>query len=576
MTRAPAGAAAVDVSGLSWTPLGRHHPVLVDVTLRVSPGERVLLTGPSGSGKSTLLRALAGVLEGNDPGELRGRVLVDGSADPPPVGRVGLLVQDPADARVAGRVGRDVAFGPENAGVPREEIWRRVGEALEAVGFPYGIDHATSAVSGGEGQRLALAGVLALRPGLLLLDEPTSMLDEESAERVRSAVVAAAARTSTTLVVIEHQLTGWVDVCERLVVLGPGGVVVADGPTESILAGHGAELAARHGVWVPGEADPEPLEVPADLCGSIPSPPTPPRAWTRDAQLVTADDVGLRRRARRGLRVAARGGGDVSSTALEGISAAVRAGRVHAVTGPSGAGKSSLVGVLTGLVRPTAGAVRAEPPWAAGLSARPADWSSTDLARRLGWVPQRAESSVVGRTVAETLLATARALGRDDESSRRRAGRLLEVLGLSGRAGSNPHRLSGGELRRLALATAVLHGPPLLALDEPTVGQDRHTWAATSGVVLAARAAGAAVLTASHDPGFLAYADDRTPLVNGRMGPSGPVVPTEVPGRVVSRGRGDAVTRLPEGSRAAGDSGVDGSPRVSGVSRVDGGGRVAG
>ncbi|HZK60416.1 MAG TPA: ABC transporter ATP-binding protein, partial [Cryobacterium sp.] len=159
--------------------------MLHEITLRALPGERILLAGPSGSGKSTLLRALAGVLTTTDSGDLGGVVTVDGQ-DPHGGGSpVGLLVQDPADAMVAQRVGRDVAFGPENIGLPRERIWPRVRAALDAVGFPYGIDHPVDAVSGGEAQRLALAGVLALGPRLVLLDEPTSMLDLFSAATVR-------------------------------------------------------------------------------------------------------------------------------------------------------------------------------------------------------------------------------------------------------------------------------------------------------------------------------------------------------------------------------------------------------
>src|SRR4029079_4967391 len=128
---------------------------------------RVLLAGPSGSGKSTLLRALAGVLTTTETGDLTGSVLVDGS--PPAGSSVGLMMQDPTDALVAGRVGRDVAFGPENFGMPRDQIWSRVLSSLASVGFPYDENHPTNALSGGETQRLALAGVLALTPRLVLL-----------------------------------------------------------------------------------------------------------------------------------------------------------------------------------------------------------------------------------------------------------------------------------------------------------------------------------------------------------------------------------------------------------------------
>jgi len=158
---AVAAGALVEVRDLTWRPFGRRDPVLAGITLRIEAGSRVLLAGPSGSGKSTLLRALAGVLTTTETGDLTGSVLVDGS--PPAGSSVGLMMQDAADALVAGRVGRDVAFGPENFGMPRGQIWSRVRLALASVGFPYGEDHPTAALSGGEAQRLALAGVLIRR-----------------------------------------------------------------------------------------------------------------------------------------------------------------------------------------------------------------------------------------------------------------------------------------------------------------------------------------------------------------------------------------------------------------------------
>ncbi len=516
--RSVTGPAAVAVDGLSWTPAGRRAPVLDRVELSIEPGERVLLVGPSGAGKSTLLRALAGLIDVTEVGEQTGQISLDGSTEHPAAGRVGLLVQDPSDARVAGRVGRDVAFGPENLALPRHLISERVAQSLAAVGFPYGPQHATSALSGGEAQRLALAGVLALQPGLMLLDEPTSMLDELSAQQVRSAVLDASG--DSTLIVVEHQIEGWVDLVDRLIVLGPRGSVVADGPVGSVLASQGQSLADEFGIWVPGVADPTPVELPAAWCA-----PAAPFGGLADLSgeeapvVVTADQVGLLRRPARPLTVARRR--PAPTAAVLEVSLSVRAGQVHALRGRSGAGKSSLLSLLSGLAAPSMGAIRASAPVAGGLDPRPHRWTSPQLAARMGWVPQRAEAAVVGATVSESLLATARVLAGHDAAALRRAqdraDALVETLGLAAHLRQNPHRLSGGEQRRLALASALVHGPAVLALDEPTVGQDRHTWAATCGVMTSAAAAGVAVVAATHDPRLAAFEDATTTLEAGRV-----------------------------------------------------------
>ncbi|MGZ4695829.1 MAG: ATP-binding cassette domain-containing protein [Oryzihumus sp.] len=507
-----AAGSRVEVDRLTWRPFGRREPVLADLSLTLEPGERMLLAGPSGSGKSTLLRALAGVLTTTESGDLTGSVLVDGA--PPAGAAVGLLVQDPADASVAGRVGRDVAFGPENLGMPRPAIWARVADALRSVGFPHGVDRATSALSGGEAQRLALAGVLALRPGLVLLDEPTSMLDPSSAAVVRAAVLDAVVDAGATLVLVEHQVEPWLDLVDRVVVLDGSGTRCADGPVRATLAAETTSLLAR-GVWVPGEGAPSPLPVDPGLCAPVGAAPA-----VEDA-LVEASSVTVTRAPRAGLGVPEQPGGPV--LALAEVTAGVRPGEVVAVTGPSGAGKTTLTGLLAGLEAPTTGSVvagaslRAARPapgaaptrvaGAAAVAPEPATWGSAELAARVGWVPQQAELAVVGRTVRDDVLATARRLGQDEAMAAARADGLLDTLGLAHVAGADPHHLSGGEMRRLALAGALAHGPAVLVLDEPTVGQDRLTWAAVAGVVLAARDAGLGVVVATHDPHLVAVAD---------------------------------------------------------------------
>ncbi len=458
----------VRVDGLTWRPLGRRAPVVAGLDLHVEAGSRVLLAGPSGAGKSTLLHALVGALGTTLAGDLGGSVTVDG--------RVGFVPQQPGDAVVADRVGRDVAFGPENVGLDRDETWRRVDRALEAVGLRQGRDHLTAALSGGELQRLALAGVLALEPDLVLLDEPTSMLDPVHAAAVRTAVADTVGAGRATLVVVEHHLEPWLDLVDRVVVLGDDGSVVADTTPAEFVRDHRDRLGEL-GVWMPGLPAPRPLEVDPDLV-------RPDRA----GPVVSAVDLTVHLRSR-SLR------GSTTTTALRGVAATVRPGGLTALTGPSGAGKSTLLAALGGLVAPDGGSV-------SGLVPEPSRRRSRDLAQGVGWSPQVPEHGFLAPTVAEEVALTARRCGRTVDT---RA--WLDLVGLGPLAGAHPYRLSGGEQRRLSVLAAVAHRPGLLLLDEPTVGQDRITWAAVAGIAVAAAAAGAVVATATHDELLVDLAD---------------------------------------------------------------------
>lgn len=247
---APAGA-AVSLRDFGWHYPGRQDASLAEVTTTVAPGERVLLLGPSGAGKSTLLQALAGVEQDPDGQSRSGEVLVDGVDPRDARGAVGFMHQDPETQVILSRVGDDVAFGLENLAVPREQIWPRVTEALDRVGLDLPLAHSTSALSGGQKQRLALAGVLAMRPRLLLLDEPTASVDHEGAQELCAAVARAVRDEGITLVVVEHRVALWEPVVDRVVVLDEHGRVAFDGPTRETL--HEARtLLQEQGTWVPG------------------------------------------------------------------------------------------------------------------------------------------------------------------------------------------------------------------------------------------------------------------------------------------------------------------------------------
>ncbi|MGH8791184.1 MAG: ABC transporter ATP-binding protein, partial [Stackebrandtia sp.] len=265
----------VELRGFSWRHAGRKAPAVREVDLKIGHGERVLLLGASGSGKSTLLAALAGLLP-DDSGEQTGEVLVDGEDARVRRDRVGIVFQDPETQLVMARAGDDVAFGLENRGMTAGEIWPRVDAALEAVGFPYGRDRDTRALSGGEQQRLALAGTLALEPSLLLLDEPTANLDPAGAREVREALVRSTTSREGTVVLVEHRVDEALPLVDRVVALAPGGGVLADGAPDTVFADCGEQLAAQ-GVWVPG------------------LPPVTRRPGGSPGEaLIVAEDVGLR------------------------------------------------------------------------------------------------------------------------------------------------------------------------------------------------------------------------------------------------------------------------------------------
>ena len=456
------GAASLSADAWSWTPAGHDTPVLDGVEVSIEPGERVLLLGASGSGKSTLLQAWAGVLGGDDEGHQAGALTIDGLIVGGARGRVGLLLQDPDAQLVLSRAGDDVAFGPENLGVPAPEIAERVHAALAAVGLAgLALDHDTSRLSGGQKQRLALAGVLAMRPGALLLDEPTAQLDPEGVEEVAAAVAALVADRSMTLLVVEHRVDVWAPLVDRVIVL-EGGLVVADGPTADVLEARGAELAER-GVWVPGRA------------------PAHPAASTRPAgdSLLVA----------RGLAVCPVGGDIVARD----IDLDVRAGEVLAITGPNGAGKSTLLLTLAGLLPAAEGTV------VAADGTRPVDWRSAELVGRLGVVFQNPEHQFVAPSVREELAVGPAALGREAEHVTSDIEALLDPLRLRHLAAASPFTLSGGEQRRLSVATALATAPPVLLLDEPSFGQDSRTWAELAALLAAHRDAGGAVVMATHD-----------------------------------------------------------------------------
>jgi energy-coupling factor transport system ATP-binding protein len=447
----------------------------------------VLLLGASGSGKSTLLTHLAGLVDARSGGEAEGELRVFGVPPGAARNRTALLLQDPESQVVMSRSGDDVAFGLENRGIPTDDIWPAVRAALEAVDWPYGPNRPTDQLSGGELQRLALAGILALQPDLLLLDEPTANLDPGGAAALRQALTRIAAERPLTMLLVEHRVADWLPLVDRVVVMAEGGGILLDGPPAEVFVGNDAVLD-RHGIWTP------------DHAGRRPTRPIPGAAVE---SVISAEQL------------SARAPLD-ERPIFARLDLVVRTGEALAIIGPNGSGKSTLARLLGGLLRPAIGEVTASEALAPGHAGAVIwRWPAGLLVTRIGSVFQDPEHQfLTGRVADELALGPIRA-GLPEAEARRRATELADRLRLDGVWEANPFTLSGGEQRRLSVATALATAPRVVVLDEPTFGQDRRTWDEMLSLLAGLVDSGRAVVMATHDRPLVEALADRTLVLRG-------------------------------------------------------------
>jgi energy-coupling factor transport system ATP-binding protein len=526
------GPPSVEAADLGWTYAGRSRPAIEGLTFRLQAGHVLLVLGPSGSGKSTLARALAGLVPNVLPGRWQGSLRVgelEVSETPARLlgERIGLVFQDPDSQLVMTRVDDEVAFGLENHGWPRSRMVSGVPAALAQVGLAGFEARSTVTLSGGEKQRLAIADVLAARPGMLILDEPTANLDPPGMHAIFEHLAALARRREHTIVLIEHRLEAALPLADDVLLIGYEGRQLAFAPAGDV---------GRSGAWVPrawqvtrqagdravGAIDPgvesvepvEPVEPAVDAAAEAAA--SDRRAVGGGALLLEAADMRV--------EYGADDGG--KRIALDGVSVSVRAGERVALVGPNGAGKSSLLFALAGLLRPAAGTVRlrALPP--NGEPAEPlrdpSRLSSNEIAARIGIVFQDPELGFVAGTARDEVSATARAMGgrrgpATGQAEDVEADRVLSRFGLGRLALEIPFRLSQGEQRRLSLAALALRPPAVLLLDEPTFGLDRRGTEAVLALLDDRRDLGQAQVLATHDPRLLPACDRVVALDRGRV-----------------------------------------------------------
>jgi energy-coupling factor transporter ATP-binding protein EcfA2 len=454
--------AIVKISNLFFRYKRAASPVFRGLNLIVGPGERVAVLGPSEAGKSTLALCLGALIPRMIKGEFHGQVEVAGSianlcrpreqAD-----RVGLLFQDFEAQLFCTRVDQEVAFGPENLGLARQELASRVQRALARVGLEGMVTRDPATLSGGQKQLLALAAILALEPRVLILDEPTTDLDPLRVEEIMEALDRLSLDQNLTLILLGEDLR-LARHCSRIVLLNHG-EVVADGPREHIW--RQVETFRRLGLRPPAlpalfhdlgqTALPVTLEEAIDQARHL--------GWeqvdNRNAGQAASpsNSPGPELLALRRVSFAYPG----SAPIFQDFSYSLRQGELTAILGPNGGGKTTLVKLLRGLLQPQAGELWTAP------GAQPL---------RVGFVFQNPDYQLFAEQVWEEVAFGPRQLGLDEDEVTRRVEQALDRVHLRDRAGEDPFSLTKGQRQRLAVAAVLALTPQVIILDEPTTGLD--------------------------------------------------------------------------------------------------------
>lgn len=495
---------ALSIDRLTFRYRDRADPTLRDVSFDLAAGELLLLAGSSGSGKTTLIRCINGLIPRSYKGELTGQIRILGQEiSGQPLAQisqmVGTVLQDPERQILGSRVRNEVAFGLENLALERDEIAARVHRALEYLGIAHLSERETFSLSGGEKQKLALAGVLAMRPRILLLDEPLASLDPASAQETL-AIVRRLCDEGLSVLMVEHRV-------EDVLAIRPDRVLfLADGQVRYLGAEAGLySVVDYHEIKIPAgmvierarrEPPPEAIRF---------SPADPPQGAPADVPLVSFESV--------------RFGYDRQAEVLQDLNLEIHRGDVIAVLGPNGAGKTTLVKHAIGLLKPQGGRVRIR-----GTDTR--NLSVAAIASTLGYVFQSPSHMLFAPTVREELAFGPRNLGHPPEIVIEEVQQAVDIVHMTGREDDPPLALSFGQQKRVSIAAILAMRSRILVMDEPTAGQDYRNYMEFMNAIL--RLPGfEAILFITHDVDLAVIFANRVLLVNdGRLVADGP--PQEV------------------------------------------------
>jgi energy-coupling factor transporter ATP-binding protein EcfA2 len=488
---------ALLVQDLSFRYRDRQELSIQDIAFDMHPGELLLLAGASGSGKTTLIRCINGLNPRSYKGELGGKVLLNGQDNRGlSLARisqmVGTVLQDPERQILGTRVLNEVAFGLENLGLSRPEIRQRASESLEYLGIAHLSGRETFNLSGGEKQKVALAGVLAMRPNILLLDEPLASLDPASSQEALR-LVRRLVDEGMTVLMVEHRV-------EDVLKIGPERVMfMMDGKIRYLGAAQGLNKAVDyHEVKLPAsmiieraadDPPPQPLEI---LPGSAQAEP---------AVLVQFENVVF--------------GYEREVDVLQGVNLSLRRGDVVAILGPNGAGKTTLVKHAIGLLKPKSGRVLVNGQDTQKLSV-------AQIANTLGYVFQSPSHMLFAQTVHDELAFGPTNLGHKPETIEKEVQDAIEIVNLTGREKDPPLALSFGQQKRVSIAAILAMRSRILVMDEPTAGQDYKNYMDFMDAILQLPSF-EAILFITHDIDIAVIFANRVLLVDqGRIVADGP------------------------------------------------------
>lgn len=511
------------------------HPAPNGVDLQVRPGEVVLLLGPSGSGKSSLSLSLNGLIPHVIAADVEGSVTVAGQPTMEATvaelsTTVAMVFQDPDAQIVTEAVFDEVCFGPENQLVDREGVVKRAEWALRRVGLWERRRDSPDVLSGGGRQRLAIACALAMNSPVIVLDEPTANLDPDALVDIYDTLTEIRRLDGRSIVLIEHNLDAAIPIVDRVLVLDAAGRLALSGGVGEVLRDRAEEVAAL-GVWLPvvtmaalrlraAGVDISPLPLtPAELTAQLnkhPAPAVAPAPEPPPAPAVLeAVDLSLSRH---------------KTEILHDISLTIGSGEFWAIVGGNGAGKTTLLQTLAGINKAPKGQVHLydfadrKAGQTAPASLDPGRIGARDLSTHIGFVFQNPEHEFVCNTVYEELAHGLVLRGMDQSAIDRRVTEMLDRLGLNALADRNPFLLSGGQKRRLSVGAAFITDPPILALDEPTYGQDRDNALSLLGLLKQLHSGGTTVVVVSHDLQLVVdHATHLAVLAEGKLVASGEI-----------------------------------------------------